>query len=205
MTSADELPPPAAARAHPLESGPRRGPRIVFAMALVAFALWIARDYVVALVWAVLIAVSVWPLYERYIAARGAPERRSGPALLFTVLTGLALLIPLTILMVEVGREARAVADWLKRAQESGLPVPQWLIGVPFLGRMADEWWRSHLVAPEQAGEFLRGFDLSTLAAWSEAFGGRLLHGLVLLLFTFMAVYLLFRDGDRLAARGLDF
>ena len=204
MTSADELPPPAAARAHPLESGPRRGPRIVFALALVALALWIARDYVVALVWAVLIAVSVWPLYRRYVDAPHAPGRARA-ALLFTILAGLCFLVPMTMVMVEVGREARTIGEWLRRAQESGIPVPDWLARVPLLGRMADEWWRSHLAGPEQAGEFLRGFDLNTLAAWSEAFGGRLLHGLVLLLFTFMAVYLLFRDGDRLAARGLDF
>jgi predicted PurR-regulated permease PerM len=205
MTSTDELPPPAAARAHPLESGPRRGPRIVFAVALVAFALWIARDYAVALVWAVLIAVSVWPLYRRYIDARATRGGRAGPALLFTVLTGVALLVPVTVIMVEVGREARTVGEWLKRAQESGLPVPEWLARVPLVGSTAHEWWGSHLAAPEQAGEFLKGFDLNTVAVWSQAFGGRLLHGLALLLFTFMALYLLFRDGERLAARGLDF
>ena len=205
MIAGEDRPPPATARRHPLETGARRGPRIVFALGLVALALWIARDYAVALVWAVLIAVSVWPLYERYVDAGGVPGRRTGPALLFTLLTGLALLVPLTIVMVEVGREARTVAEWLTRAQESGLPVPEWLVRVPFLGRMADEWWRSHLVAPEQAGEFLKGFDVNTLAAWSQAFGGRLLHGLVLFLFTFMALFLLFRDGDRFAARGLDF
>jgi predicted PurR-regulated permease PerM len=205
MIAREDLPPPAADRAHPLETGPRRGPRIVFAVALVALALWVVRDYVVALVWAVLIAVSVWPLYRRYVDARG-PRGRRGPApALFTVLTGLAVLVPLTIIMVEIGREARTITEWLGRAQESGVPVPEWLVRVPLVGSMAQEWWRSHLEAPQHAGEFLKAFDLSTLATWSQAFGGRLLHGLVLLLFTFMALFLLFRDGDRLAAQGLDF
>jgi predicted PurR-regulated permease PerM len=206
MIATDDHPPPGPAeRRHPLESGARRGPRIVFAVALVALALWVVRDYVVALVWAVLIAVSVWPLYRRYVDARGARERRGPAAALFTVVTGLAVLVPLTILMVEIGREAHTITEWLKSAQESGVPVPEWLVRVPLLGRMAEEWWRSNLAAPQQAGELLKGFDLNTLASWSQAFGGRLLHGLVLLLFTFMALFLLFRDGDRFAARGLDF
>src|ERR671932_2104220 len=136
MIAGEDRPPPATVRRHPLETGARRGPRIVFALGLVALALWMARDYAVALVWAVLIAVSVWPLYERYVDGGGVPGRRTGPALLFTLLTGLALLVPLTVVMVEVGREARTVAEWLTRAQESGLPVPEWLVRGAFLRRM---------------------------------------------------------------------
>lgn len=205
MMASDHRPAPEPGRTHPLETGPRRGPRIVFALVLVALALWVLRDYVVALVWAVLIAVAVWPLYRWYLDARGGPVRRGPAALLFTVVTALAVLVPLTIVMVEIAGEARTLGEWLGRAQESGVPVPEWLVRVPLVGHMGQEWWRSHLEAPQQAGEFLKGFDLNTVATWSQAFGGRLLHGLTLLLLALMALYLLFRDGDRFAAQGLDF
>jgi predicted PurR-regulated permease PerM len=197
--------PTAEERTHPLESGRRHGPRIVFAAALAALALWIARDYVVALVWAVLIAIAVWPLYAWYLARRGAPRQRNAAALLFTALTALGLVVPLTIVMVAVGREAGTVAEWLSRAQKSGVPVPEWVARVPVLGRVTNEWWRSHLETPEEAANLLRGFDLNTLATWSQAFGGRILSVVVLVLLTFMALYLLFRDGERLAAQVLGF
>src|SRR3954447_18955053 len=160
MINSREDRPTAEDRAHPLEAGRRHGPRIVFAAALAALALWIARDYVVALVWAVLIAIAVWPLYAWYLARRGAPRQRSASALLFTALTALGLVVPLTIVTVAVGREAGTVAEWLSRAQKSGVAVPEWVAWVPVLGRVTNEWWRSHLETPQEATNLLRGFDL---------------------------------------------
>src|SRR5919199_1896872 len=49
--------------------GIRRTRRLSVAAALALLALWVARDYLVALAWAVLIAVAAWPLYCRFAAA----------------------------------------------------------------------------------------------------------------------------------------
>ena len=53
--------------------------RRFFAVALTAVGLWAARDYLVALAWAVLIAIATWPLYCRF-AALMPGWRTLGPA-----------------------------------------------------------------------------------------------------------------------------
>src|SRR5215218_9582260 len=83
----------------------RRTTRRLFAAALAALGLWVARDYLVALAWAALIAIAAWPLYRRFAAAM--PGRRTLAPLAFTLLAGLALLAPLAFIAVEVGREAQ--------------------------------------------------------------------------------------------------
>src|SRR5690242_8199043 len=80
----------------------RRRSRLVVAAALALLVLWVARDYLAALAWAVLIAVVIWPLQRRLAAAM--PERRTLAATLSTIL---AVLVPVALVAVEVGREAR--------------------------------------------------------------------------------------------------
>src|SRR4051794_885139 len=73
----------------------RRRSRLVVAAAL---ALWVARDYLAALAWAVLIAVAIWPLQRRLATA--LPERRTLAATLSTILAGLAVLAPVALVAV---------------------------------------------------------------------------------------------------------
>src|SRR3954452_23962156 len=116
----------------------RRRARLVVAAALVLLAGWGAGDYLAALAWAVLIAVAAWPLQRRLTAAM--PGRRTLAATLSTVLAGLAVLVPLALVAVEVGREAGTAVQWLAQAQQHGVPAPGWLAGVPLLGSTAEAW-----------------------------------------------------------------
>jgi predicted PurR-regulated permease PerM len=131
------------------------------------------------------------------------PERRTLASALFTLLVGLALLLPLVLVAVEVGREAQTALRWLAEAQQHGVPAPNWLAGIPLLGRSAEAWWRDHLGGPIEAKAFLEGFDQSTLAAWSQALGGEVFFRSLLVLITFVALFLLLRDGEWLAERVL--
>src|SRR3954452_7396064 len=116
----------------------RRRARLVVTAALALLAVWVARDYLAALAWAVLIAVAAWPLQRRLAAAM--PGRRTLAATLSAGLAGLAVLVPLALVAVEVGREAGTAVQWLAQAQQHGVPAPGWLAGVPLLGSTARAW-----------------------------------------------------------------
>src|SRR5215218_1296876 len=105
----------------------RRIVRSVFAGALLLLALWVARPYLVALVWAVVIAISVWPLYARF--AGRTPQRgcRVLVPLIFTLVTALLLAVPFSLITVEVGREGQTIIAWITEAQQNGIAVPAWL------------------------------------------------------------------------------
>src|SRR5215213_11578710 len=80
-------------------AGRRRRTRRLFAGVLTLLALWVVRDYLAALAWAVLIAVAAWPAYRRFEAAM--PGRRTLAPALFTLFAGLVLLVPLALVAIE--------------------------------------------------------------------------------------------------------
>jgi predicted PurR-regulated permease PerM len=63
---------------------------------LVVLVLW-SSDFLSALTWAAIIAITTWPIHTRLAAlvARGSAPALA--ALLFTLLTGLALLVPVIL------------------------------------------------------------------------------------------------------------
>jgi predicted PurR-regulated permease PerM len=182
------------------DAGSRGIVRLCFAAALLAVAIFVARSYVVALAWAAVIAVAAWPLYRRF-APRVPGRNRTLAALLFTILAALVLAFPVVLALVEIGREAQAILQWAGEAQRNGVPVPEWLTRVPLLGQHVEQWWRTNLADPAAAGELLGGVGASSLAEWSKSFGGQLLRRFFLALLTFMALFMLLRDGETIAAR----
>src|SRR5215204_7263499 len=101
-SATDRAPPNQGALPTP-DAGSRRVVRSFFAGALVLLAVWVARPYLVALVWAVVIVISAWPLYARF-AGRMRGRTVLAP-LLFTVMTALVLAVPLSLITIEIGRE----------------------------------------------------------------------------------------------------
>jgi predicted PurR-regulated permease PerM len=182
----------------PREFALRRTARRVFAVLLLLLAGFVARQYLDALAWAVIIAVALWPLYRRLVPP--GRQRRLLPPLLFTAAVALLLLLPLAVVAVEAGREVQVAAGWAARAQESGLPEPPFLARLPFAGERAAGWWRDHLGNPQAASELLGRVDKNRVAGWSQAFGAELLERLVTFLVAMLALFVLFRDGDRLGA-----
>src|ERR687883_345504 len=82
---------------------PRRGGGGGPALALLG--LWLARSFLTPLAWGVLLAVTLWPLYRRF--CHFLPERGRGAVLaplLFTLLAGVALILPLALAAIEAGR-----------------------------------------------------------------------------------------------------
>src|SRR4051794_7157836 len=113
----------------------RRRARRLFVGAITILGLWVARDYLVALAWAVLIAIAAWPLNRRWATA--IPGRRTLTSALSTLLASLVLLLPLVLVAVAVGSEAQTALQWLAEAQQHGVPAPDWLAGIPLLGGYA--------------------------------------------------------------------
>jgi predicted PurR-regulated permease PerM len=119
--------------------------------------------------------------------------------LLFTLLTGLVLLVPIVLVVHQIAQGSDAFARSLNQLQDSGIPVPAWLARLPIAGQSLDLWWRANLSNPEVLVEWLRGVNTENITAWTSTLGGALLHRLVLFLITLVALFLVLRDGAYLA------
>src|ERR1700724_1227939 len=189
--------------AMPFDSRARTVARVAIAILVVLLAAWVARDFLVALTWAAVIAIAVWPIYIRFAISVLGGRSPALASLLFTLLAGLVLLVPIALAVHQIAQGSDAFARSLNQLQQSGIPVPARLAGLPIAGEYLDLWWRTNLSNPEVLVEWLRGVNTANITAWTSTLGGAVLHRLVLFLFTLIALFLVLRDGGWLADRAL--
>src|SRR6202047_2073975 len=187
----------------PFDSRARTVARVAIAILVVLLAAWVARDFLVALTWAVVIAIAVWPIYIRFASSALGGRWPAVAPLLFTFLTGLVLLVPIALAVHQIARGSDAFARSLNQLQQSGLPVRASLARLPIGGEYLDLWWRTNLGNPEVLVDWLRGVNTENITAWTSTLGGALLHRLVLFVFTLVALFLVLRDGAWLAGRAM--
>ncbi len=187
----------------PVDARSRRVVRTVFALVLVALAAWIAADFIPALAWAIVIAITTWPLYLRFAALIPDATPRFVAPLLFTLLVGVVLLIPFMLALHQLAQASDVFVRWLGQLQESGMPVPPWVSQLPFTGDLIVNWWQENLSDPKAAAQWLRGVNLESFTAWTRALGGELMHRLMLFFLALIALFFLYRDGGALSEHAL--
>src|SRR6202163_896468 len=173
----------------------RRLGRFALISALLATGIWIIWDFLPALLWAVVVAIAIWPLFERSRLRRWNKTAAAAEA---TLLIGVVVIVPLIVLGVEIGREAVATVQWIREAERVGIPSPEWLARLPLIGVYVSDWWVTNLSEPLAAANLLGRIDRSLLIEWTRILGFQLIHRLTILVFTFLTLFFLFRDGEPL-------
>lgn len=177
--------------------------RVALVLALAALGLWILREFLPALAWAVVLAIALGPLYDR--AERRLPRDRHNLLLpgLATLLVTLVFLVPLVVLAVQAAREAHDVIEFARTAQREGIPAPDFLNRLPFGAEQARAWWTDTLGHPEAASDLLHRFDAGRAAGLSRNLGREVVHRAVLFGFSLVALFFLFRDRDTVRNQAL--
>lgn len=161
--------------------------------------LWVARSFLVALAWAAVLAVTLWPIHGRVARRLGGPAWLT-PAL-FTVATAIVLIVPLVFLAIEAARDSGIVLQWLASAREHGLPTPDWVHHLPLIGQRAAGWWQASLGSPEAANVTLGRLNPGALFSMTGAIGAQVARNSVLFFVTLLGLYSLLRHGATLGAQ----
>jgi predicted PurR-regulated permease PerM len=173
----------------------RRWGRFALISALVALGTWIVWDFLPALAWAVVVAIAIWPVFER---SRLHQWNQTAAAAVATLLIGSILIVPLIILGIEIGREAVATVQWVRVAEREGIPPPEWVAHLPLIGTYLSDWWLDNLNEPLAAANLLGRIDRNWLIEWTRILGFQLVRRLTTLIFTLLTLFFLFRDGEML-------
>jgi predicted PurR-regulated permease PerM len=91
--------------------------------------------------------------------------------------------------------------DWLKRAREGGVEVPDWVARLPIA---VEQWWRANLSDPKAATAWLKTLNADNVSDLFRTFGSQLIHRLFLLFFSLLALFALLRHGRALSGRVLE-
>lgn len=153
----------------------------------------VLRPFVSALLWAVILCFSSWPLYRRLLGLVG--NRRTLAATLMTLAMVLVVLLPFIIIGATLADNINQLTGAARAWAQNGPPgPPDWLSRVPLVGAKATAYWQGltedTAAIWTQAQQFIKPVSTWLLHA-SLALGGGLLQ---LALSVFIAFFL-FRDG----------
>ena len=176
----------------------QQGAKAVLALLLAALGVWTLHRYLPALIWAAILAIAVWPLYQR--ALRRWPPGKHNVLLpaVFTAALGLMFIAPLLLAAIQAGREVHGVYDTIDKARTDGIPPPEWLGHLPVGSQLATNWWNQNLTNADSASALLQRARQSQFMSNGRELGAEIAHRVVLFAFTLLTLFFLFKDGDSL-------
>jgi predicted PurR-regulated permease PerM len=106
---------------------------------LIAASFWILRPFILAVVWAAMIAVSTWPLM------RNIQSRLRSRALAVVVMTAamvLVFVVPMVLAIETLVENADTIKRWTRMLATASIPpAPDWVLRIPLVGAsLADTW-----------------------------------------------------------------
>lgn len=174
--------------------------RVVLGLALLAAGIFTLSNYLRALAWAVVIAIALWPLFERASAGASTRLRKEVLPLLFTLGVGLVFVLPFAFATIEVVREAHNVLDMARQAEEKGIPAPAAISKLPQnVQAPVTKWWEDNLAHSGWAKEMAQRIDTSSNRELGRNVGRSIVHRVVLFGFALLALFFLFREGHAVA------
>jgi predicted PurR-regulated permease PerM len=169
--------------------------------ALTLAGLWIASSFLPALLWAIIVAIAIDPLYLRLRMWSGGILGRSALAGLTTLVIALVVVVPLAMGLTQALVELQWVLAWLADARLHGIPVPDWVQKIPFVHDDIAGWWRVHFATPGSPELQLRSLGGIDLVAHTRLIGGNVLHRAVIFAFTLLTLFFVLRDRDAIIAQ----
>ncbi len=118
--------------------------RIMFAVVgiggLIAASFWVLQPFLPALIWATTIVVATWPTL--LALQRRLWGKRSLAVIVMSLILLAVLAVPLTMGVIAVVERADDVVTWSRGFLKRPLPnLPDWIIGLPIVGKkIATEW-----------------------------------------------------------------
>jgi predicted PurR-regulated permease PerM len=174
---------------------------LVASAMLLGLGVYIVSGYLHALLWALVLAVALWPLYGRFKRRLGPSAPKELAPIFFTALVGLVILAPIAVLAVDAAAEFRQLLDYARAAEETGLPVPDALARLPAIGPWASQWWAAHLSHAGWAKELAQQLNTSHAREVGASLTINIAHRSILFAISLLALFFLFRSGESVVSQ----
>jgi predicted PurR-regulated permease PerM len=171
---------------------------IVLAILLVG-CLLVLWPFVSALLWAVVLCFSTWPIYQRVL--KGFGGRRTLAATAMTLAMMVVILVPFLVIGTTLAGSVKELTALARHSLENGLPAaPAWLAKIPLIGQQVTAYWES--LAADSAKLLHESQRLiQPVTTWLLKLALALGAGLLELTLSIFVAFFLFRDGLSLAQR----
>lgn len=165
---------------------------IVLAL-LLGGCLLVMLPFISALLWAVVLSFSIWPVYRQLVKWVG--DRRTLAALIMAVGMICVILLPFVIVGVTLGDNVKELSAATQRWIDAGPPAPPaWLVKVPVVGQAAVDYWKSLTADSSKLFGAARRL-VEPVSGWLLHGGLALGRGLVELALSIVIAFFFLRDG----------
>jgi predicted PurR-regulated permease PerM len=166
--------------------------------ALVALALWLIRAFIPSIVWALVIAILVWPVLQRVSAPRQSHLRATVIALALTTVVGLFIVLPIVGIFAQLAHETHHLMNWFSDIEQNGIAMPDFVQQLPF-GKQLSEWWQANLARPLQESPAMQQLRNSHVATAGRHFGTLAVRGIVHFGFMLITLFVVLRTGPQMS------
>lgn len=165
---------------------------------IICFTVFIIHKFIPSIVWAGIIVIATYPLYVKWRELFRGFDNLS--ALLFTLLIGFLLLLPLSWLLGIVVKESQLFINFLQHTNKHGGAAPEFLNNVPFINNELVSYWDENIGQPGRVRGLLSHWhlSLSPTGYYIKAIGFNLAHRSFQVGFTLLCLFFFYRDGDKL-------
>ena len=176
----------------------QRAATLVLYAALVVLALWVIRSFIPAIVWALVIAILVWPLLKRLSSPNQSHLRASAIALAMTAVIGLFIVLPIVGIFAQVLHETHHAMHWFSDVEQNGIALPQFVQQLPF-GTQLSAWWQTNLARPLEGSPAIAELRGSHVAAAGQHFGSLAVRGVLHFGFMLLTLFVVLRTGPQMS------
>ena len=173
--------------------------RLIAGLILFLLGSWVLHSSLPLLAWAVVLAITTWPVYQRLLGFNKFNVHVTWAALGLTLLIGVIILTPLGYGLGRLLQEAQSLGQILNKAQKVGIPPPIWLESLPLIGNWAKDAWMNALGSPEAANESLHWLGTGGAVTYTKEFAGQLLHRFFGFLLTLAVLFFVYQHGTSLS------
>ncbi|MDP2902238.1 MAG: AI-2E family transporter [Methylovulum sp.] len=186
-----------------MSNNPEARARLIGVFILLLLGGWVLHSFLPLLAWAVVLAITTWPIYRRLLSRKELHGKVTWGAVMLTLLMGTVILAPLGYGLSRLLDEAQSLGQFLTDAQNIGIPPPEWLESLPMIGSWAKQSWINALGSAEAAKTALHWLGTGGAVTYTKDFASQLFNRFISFLMILLLLLFVYQHGDSLARQVL--
>lgn len=159
----------------------------------------VLRPFLSAILWAVILSFSTWPVYQRI--ERAVAGRKAPAAGLMVLSVAAVLVLPLALLGASLAENVSALLEMARQLLSEGpSDPPAWVAKLPVMGSRLHDRWQAMAGSGAKLTEELMQY-LVPLRDWGLRVAANMGEGILYLSLSVFIAFFLYRDGAALSAR----
>jgi predicted PurR-regulated permease PerM len=160
----------------------------------------VLRPFLSAILWAVILSFSTWPVYHR-IEERAVAGKKGLAAGMMVLLVAAVLIVPLVFLGTSLAEDVTALLEMARQLLSEGPPdPPAWVAKLPLVGSRVHDRWQAMTGSGAKLTEELTQY-LIPLRDWALRSAANLGEGILYLSLSVFIAFFFYRDGAALSER----